>query len=390
MPAPGAGGLFAEQSGPGQRGQVLPGRPRRLAGEDGRGVGGDVGAGVEGQQPQQSGRLIVQASAGRLEGGLHLQRPPVTVAVAEGFQTGAGVGKIGGQVFDGQAGIGGELGRGNRQCQRQPPAVRGDVVQGLVIPVRAWVVGTGPGEGVGDQVGGGLGIELVQADQAGREIRAAQSVAGGGQQPVPGVRGEQGQQLAGGAGVVGDDQDRPVLGAAGQLRPVQALLLGGGRRQAVVPDAQGPQQSLQRLAATDGSGRVVAVQVHEQRAAAEPVAGAGPVGGVQGQRGLADPCQPLHHHRPRTWSLGVEHAQQLTSRCLTADQVRGRRQRIRSLRRGPAPRPPHRRAVVDVLVPPCLVHPPPAGRGGLLGDLVRAVAAVHRLPAWCSGPRRPG
>ncbi|WP_189889798.1 hypothetical protein [Streptomyces xantholiticus] len=184
-PAAGADGLLADQSGPCQSGQALPGRPHRLAGQGSCGVGGQVGTGVERQQPKQPRRLIVHPPVGQIEGSLHPQGTPALLLVAEGLQAGTGVGEVGGQGGQGQSGVGGELGGGDRQHQRQVPAVCGHLPQGLGLLARAGVFGPGPCEGAGDEVGGRLGIELAQGDQSGREIRAGQRVAGGGQQPVP-------------------------------------------------------------------------------------------------------------------------------------------------------------------------------------------------------------
>lgn len=62
----------------------------------------------------------------------------------------------------------------------------------------ARVVGAHSGEGVRDEIRGGLGVELVQADQTAREIGAGQGVTGGGEQLVSGTRRYQRQQLRSG------------------------------------------------------------------------------------------------------------------------------------------------------------------------------------------------
>ncbi|UOE22279.1 hypothetical protein NI17_024005 (plasmid) [Thermobifida halotolerans] len=197
-PAAGVG----EQVGGGQ-----PPQPRKHfllggIGEDGGRGRGDVGARGQAQQRQQFGLVLGQAGAALVE-----DRAQTTLPVLQIGEPVGGIGQLFGQLARAQVGGVDQLGRADAQRQRQAPARPSQRGQAGCVggPL---ILGVADAQHPGQHPYRCLGIQGVQGEVAGGQ--RAQPVAGGDQQPVPLMAGDEWADLLGRGGVVGHHQHRPT------------------------------------------------------------------------------------------------------------------------------------------------------------------------------------
>jgi hypothetical protein len=208
-----AGGVLDDEVGPGQLGEQRPHRADRETGQAGRRVRGDVGAGVQPEQPEQSRRLLAQLEVGP---GEHRPRVGGRVGAGELLQSTSGLAQLAGQRGEAEPGVGGGTRGHDGQCERKPCAQGDDLVDrgglGRGSPVT---------EALGQQVVRLGRRQQVQVQGMGAlGEQAGQLVAARHHRQAAGCAGEQRADLFRVACVVQHDQDPPV----GEKTAVQADL----------------------------------------------------------------------------------------------------------------------------------------------------------------------
>ncbi len=256
----------------------------------GGGVGRQVGAGVERQEPEETGLFGAQVRVGEPE-----DRADGDVLPGQPLQPAPAVGEGAGHRGQRPVGQVGEEGGNNPQGQGEVPAEPGQLGGGGGLVGDAGVAGApGLAQGLAQQVHGGRGVQFGQVAQAGAE--SGEGVPGGDEDRDARIGGEQRLRLLGGMGVVHDDEDAaPLVGVGGQHRAVQprAVLQIGG--DVFVGYAEGAQQRAEGAFGGEAALVVVAEEVDEQRAAGEPSLLVQRVpGGLQDELGLAHAGQSGH------------------------------------------------------------------------------------------------
>ncbi|MEI5099286.1 hypothetical protein RB200_12505 [Streptomyces sp. PmtG] len=278
------GGLDEMAAGEGeeQRFGGVGGAAREVRG----GLGGEVGARVQGQQPEQPGLFGRQMRVRQVERGAHGELAVRELAEAP-HPVLQGAGEVGGRAVA----LLGEDGGDDAQRERQAAAEPGDVPGGGRV-LQAGVVGAEGGPYLLAQQGDGVRrVQDGQVLQAGVEV--GERVPGGDEHRGAGVAGDERAHVVAVAGVVEDEQHAAAaLGVDGEHGAEQAGAVLEFLGDVLGGHAEPGEQRAQGAPGVQAPRPVVPEQVQEQHPAGEPAPAPGAGGDVQGQFGLADPREP--------------------------------------------------------------------------------------------------